>query len=309
MNDDAGAQVWPRPGSARFFRRQEDKYEIGLAQAMFLREEIGRRLPLFSYQAGHSHTFITTVYFDTRTHDFFHKAERNYDENVKIRVKEYFYGLDQAASHAAPRRNGKAPHYQLSAHCYVEIKEKVRGTVIKRRFCFPKKHLARLFRGEDVWPLLLAITPPDELGPLHEIYSEFKRFISAYPVEASSVVNYRRTVYQEVEDHLRITFDDQIGVYPPPTGLYAVHEALTPEVLGKPLRATDAVILEIKCAGEYPAWLRKALQDHTSKRLSKFTTSVRLLLDDTGHLPPVAGRRTGKAGTPGDTELSSEAFY
>ena len=173
----------------------------------------------------------------------------------------------------------KVPEYQTSTQCYVELKQSVNGTVIKKRFAFPKKELSLLFKGSDVWPILLKVTPSSEIGALREIYGELNRYISAYPVEVTSVVNYRRTVYQENEEKLRITFDDNLAVFPPLPALYEQNEALTCEVLGTPIRRSDKVILEIKCPAEYPDWLKGALQSHSSKRLSKFTTSVRFLLD------------------------------
>ena len=69
--------------------------EVGPARAVLLREEIARHLPLYEFHAGHSHTHITTLYFDTRERDFFRRAEKHYDDNVKIRVKEYYFWFRQ----------------------------------------------------------------------------------------------------------------------------------------------------------------------------------------------------------------------
>ena len=283
-----------KAGSARLFRRREEKYDIGVASAAFLREEIARRLPLFEYNSGHAFTHVTTIYFDTRDRHFFNEAIRNQKHSLRIRVKEYYYAVD----------SGERRQFLTSPFCFVELKETIERAVVKRRFPFPKADLMRLFRREEVWPILLRISPPHETGPLHDIYCEFRKYISAYPVEATSIVHYRRVVYQRMEDDLRITFDDQLGVYSPVPDLYDHARALTPDVLGKPVRKTDRVILEIKCAGEHPEWLRRALQYHSSKRLSKFTTSIRFLLD----------KETGSESTPrsppvpdgDDTALSSE---
>ena len=279
-----------RKESARFFRRKEEKYEVGSAAAAFLQAEIARRLPLFEYHQGYPSTFITTLYYDTKNRDFYRRAVRHYDNNVKIRVKEYYYsvGSTSGASTAvgsttdsaccAKSSNGDGHLYQISPECYVELKQSLNGTVLKKRFGFPKKELSLLFAGKDVWPTLLGVTPAGDVGALREIYRELKRYISTYPVEVTSIVNYRRTVYQENEEHLRVTFDDSLAVFPPLPSLYDSNEALTAEVLGKATRKSDKVILEIKCPDEYPDWLRNALQFHSSKRLSKFTTSVRYLL-------------------------------
>jgi hypothetical protein len=306
--DGKSQEASVRKDSARFFRRKEDKYEVGLAAATYLQAEIARRLPRFEYHSGYPYTFITTLYYDTKNRDFYRQAVRHYDDNVKIRVKEYYYSLGGPGSCCGgpkgegPVGNGPAGAtstgaisrggannsnasnsngtdlYQISPQCYVELKQSLNGTVTKKRFAFPKKDLSLLFNGQDVWPILLKVTPAAEHEALREIYRELKRYISVYPVEVTSIVNYRRTVYQENEDRLRITFDDSLAVFPPVSSLYESNEALTTEVLGKATRRSDKVILEIKCSDEYPEWLKNALQFHSSKRLSKFTTSVRYLL-------------------------------
>jgi len=264
--------------SVRLFRRREQKYEVGPAAATFLREEIARRLPLFEFERGHPYTYVTTLYFDTRNRDFFRRADRNYDDNVKIRVKEYFYTLPPSSDGSGARLNGAVRSYKTSPICYVELKQSAGGMVIKKRFGFPKSDLPLLFGGQDVWPILLKMTPPEEVGSLREVYRELHRYMELYSIEITSIVSYRRTVYQESEEHLRVTFDDQLAVYHPVPGLYKGAEALTPEVLGTPIRTSSSVILEIKCPGAYPVWLEKAMQYHSTRRLSKFTTSVRLLL-------------------------------
>jgi hypothetical protein len=269
-----------RHDSVRLFRRREQKYEVGRAAAVFIREEIARRLPLFEFERGHPSTHVTTLYFDTRNRDFFRRAVRNYDDNVKIRVKEYYYELPPSAGSGEPGRNGAVHAYKTSPICYVELKQSAAGTVIKKRFGFPKRELPLLLGGQDVWPILLKMTPPEDVAPLREVYREFQRYLGMYLIEITSIVNYRRTVYQESENELRITFDDQLAVYQPVATLYDGADALTPEVLGRPIRTSDKVILEIKCPGTYPSWLEKTMQYHSTRRLSKFTTSVRLLLSE-----------------------------
>jgi len=296
-------------GAARFFERREEKYEVDRATARLLQGEIACRLPLFSYQPGHPWTYVTTIYFDTKNRDFYHRAELHYDDNVKIRVKEYYYPTEIPLK-ASGKENGESEQrtvwvgeddppragrtYQTMKHCFVELKQRSRGTVIKKRFAFPKADLGLLFNGQDIWPLLAKVTHPSEMGPLREIYHELQHYIARYPVEVTSIVNYRRTVYQKDENDLRVTLDDRLAVFPPLPGLYTQNDALTAEVLGRPIRTSERVILEIKCPGQYPEWLRSALKAHSSERLSKFTTSVRLLLGRHGAEP----QRRGACGGP-----------
>ena len=48
--------------------------------------------------------------------------------------------------------------------------------------------------------------------------------------------------------------------------------------------------MEIKCAGDYPAWLTDDLTTLPSKRLSKFTSSVRFLIESDCSSPDAAER-------------------
>jgi len=340
-------------GSARLFERREEKYEIDRASRRVLEAAIAERLPRFNYLQGQPYTFVTTAYFDTSDRDFYRWAEAHYEDNVKIRVKEYYYlahpergspqddksfpdekgrsslemgastengpsdmrGLEKGAAAggngtgkpaigSAARLVGRGAHaapwepaqweaspkdlalreeggFLTFDHCFVELKQRANGSVVKKRFAFPKAQLSHLFGGQDVWQILLEITPPSELGPLRVAYGDLRRYLARYPVEVTSIVNYRRTVYQRDESDLRITFDDRIAIYTPIAGLYGERRALTAEALGRPLRTSERVILEIKCPGEYPDWLKGSLRPHSAERLSKFTTSVRLILSDT----------------------------
>jgi hypothetical protein len=251
-------------GSAFFICRQEQKFEVGAASAAYLREEISRQLPLFEFYLGYPHTHITTIYFDTVDRTFYRRAEQSYENSVKIRTKEYYY---------RDRDGG----YLTFPHCFVELKQHQNGTVHKRRFQLPKESLHCLVGGEDVWDAIGADAADQDHG-LKEAYAELRGYLLKYQVAATSIVNYRRTVYQRAEEELRITFDDEIAVYPAYPGLYLEARALTREVLEGPTRRYEKVILEIKCpAGDYPEWLKQALRNHSSKRLSKFITSVRFL--------------------------------
>lgn len=249
-------------------RRHEQKYEVGLASAAFLREEISRHLPLYEYRSGFPHSFVTTVYYDTADRSFFRQAERSYDDNVKIRVKEYSY-LDGRGC------------YLSSPICFVEVKRRERGEVIKRRLPLAKRELRRLVSGDDVWPEVVATVGGRVSDGLRVAYDRLRDYLGRFSVHATSVVRYRRTVFQQSEWELRVTFDDSISIYRAPRrDVYSAGIDLTPDVLGEPFRRLEKVILEIKCPSlGYPDWLARALRYHCSARLSKFTTSVRSLLD------------------------------
>lgn len=273
-----GLASFPSDGRARIFSRREEKYELDPATAAWLEDELASRLPLFSYYEGFPWTYITTVYFDTRDHRFYQRAAQDYDDNVKIRVREYYYRTRDGAALRAGSK-GTSP-IVTEGVCYVELKQRCRGEVTKKRFALEKTALESLLRGDDVWDFLVRANPGSSREVLKDAYDALRGYLVRYAVEVTSVVNYRRKVYQKDECDLRITLDDQVAVYRPFRGLYTVVDALTREQLGAPIRESDRVILEIKSPGEYPGWLVDLLKAFSAQRLSKFTTSVRLLLGD-----------------------------
>ncbi len=293
-----------RPGvslrDSYFLRRKEEKYEMQVGAAMFLREEIMRHLPLFEFRKGHPFTYITTIYFDTEKLDFYTTAKSFYDDNVKLRVKEYYYKKRESSRGGLNCRD--LPDWVTFDTCFVEIKQRVRGLVVKRRFETPKRLFGRLLRGEDVWDELVASRNGIEFDGLMDIYREFRWFVHNYQVIPKSIINYRRSVYQQDELELRITFDDEIAVYEPRPGLYDSVKSMSRNNLGSPRQTFDKVIMEIKCQDGYPEWLLKALQTHQTKRLSKFTSSLRVL---THELPcPDSGEnsKSGFLGINGSSE-------
>jgi hypothetical protein len=268
-----------------FLQRREEKYEMQVGAAAFLREEIERHLPRFEFRKGHPYTYITTIYFDSEKLEFYDRAKSFYDDNIKIRVKEYYY---QNTSFPRPGliHKGKIPWVTFES-CFVEIKQRIRGLVVKRRFEVPKSIFGRLIRGDDVWDDLVASKTGIEGDGLFDTYREFRDFLRHHHLSEKSIINYRRSVYQEDELELRITFDDEIATFRPVPGLYESVTNLARDNLGSPYEISEKVILEIKCKDGYPPWLVNLLHTHQPKRISKFTTSMRVL---THEFPrPVSG--------------------
>ena len=250
---------------AEIFRRLETKYEVEEAEFRCLRAAVAENLPLFQFRPGRRFTSITTVYFDTENLTLFDRARRSYDDNLKLRVKEYYY----------PCGAGGEEEPEISPNCFVEIKERTAGEVFKRRLRIPKRLLSRLFAREDIWADLVKGASGIEFEETtRQIYWEIKTFLETYSVDPHVVVNYRREVYQENERRLRVTFDDRLRIFRPVVGLYEAVDALTRQRLGAPIRAVPKKIVEVKCPGEYPDWLNNALDSHLPRKISKFTTSV-----------------------------------
>jgi hypothetical protein len=250
--------------SLNFFSRRETKYELDVASARELRRVVAGHLPRYEFRSGRPSTYVTTIYFDTDLLKFYERASLHYDDNLKFRVKEYYYKTDDGTLEILP-------------YCLVELKERKQGRVGKRRIRIPKELLHGLLNGDDIWKKLQSLEDGIEFDGSHEIYHQIRRYLNSDEIHPHGVINYRRSVYQENEDELRITFDDELEVFEPLDGLYDSCDSLTKGTLGTPRRLIDMVIMEIKWETSYPPWLESALTNLPPKKMSKFTTSINLL--------------------------------
>ena len=262
--------------SPNFIRRSEQKYELTAAETAVLEGEIRGSLPVYEFNPGYPYTHITTVYYDTPELRLYERASRSYDDNLKIRVKEYYY-KDQSEKEL------------VSPYCFLELKRRRDGMVSKQRLRIGKEHLQGFLRGEDLREKLrpeLAeeIGKGDELRKSFDMaYDALRAELSRTEVSPVSVINYRRRVYQRDEQDLRVTFDDLITVYFPPVELYGKQASLAASNLGAPVGRAAKLIAEIKCrklsSGSYPGWLEVILCPLRARSLSKFTTSVNFILN------------------------------
>ena len=273
--------------SPNYIRRSETKYELSRAELSVLEGEISRRLPVFEFNPGHPFTHITTVYFDTAGLELYQGACRRYDDNLKVRVKEYYY-LDPS---------GRELVYP---YCFIELKQRRDGMVSKQRLRIDKEHLSDFIRGEDLRGTLRPQPAPgtrdggEVPDDFDRAYDALRERLSVTPLRPVSAINYRRRVYQRDEKDLRVTFDDRITVYEPPVNLYCEKAALAASGLGRPVGRTAKLIAEIKCrnlsAGSFPHWLEVILCTLDARSLSKFTTSVNFILNKDQGSPRVPGQ-------------------
>ena len=273
------------------------KYELAPAELTGLEGEISRRLPVYEFNPGYPFTHITTVYFDTAGLQLYERACLRYDDNLKIRVKEYYY----------EEPDGKE---LVSPYCYIELKHRRGGMVSKQRLRISKEYLAAFLRGEDLREELRPRSQDDEtrgeigMSGFDQAYDALREKLSTIEVRPVSVINYRRRVYQRDEEDLRVTFDDRIAVYSPPPALYGGQASLAASMLGRPVGRTANMIAEIKCrklsSGSYPPWLEVILCGFSARSLSKFTTSVNFI--NRGRKGPRQTTADGEAGVAARTD-------
>ena len=241
-------------GYADTFERKEVKYRLNAGQRRFIEAQLAGHMELDAY--GRSR--VTSIYFDTPTHDLICRSIEKplYKEKLRLR----FYG-----------------ELREDACVFLELKKKFRGIVYKRRVACSYA-AARAFMGGMPYSQACRAYPlPDEqaarasLSPHSlQIVGEIDAFIERHrPLEPSMVVSCDRSAYAPVagqvvsggsnaggaptgQASLRITFDADI-VYQDLNG--PASRAV------RPLLAPGEAIMELKSAGAYPLWLVRALDE------------------------------------------------
>ena len=144
---------------------------------------IRESLPVYEFNPGYPYTHITTVYYDTPGLRLYDRASRSYDDNLKIRVKEYYY-------------KDRCEKELVSPYCFLELKRRRDGMVSKQRLRIGKEHLEAFLRGEDLReklrPELAEETGKgDELRKSFDMaYDALRSELSRIEVSPVSVINY-----------------------------------------------------------------------------------------------------------------------
>ncbi len=248
-----------------FISRSETKLKLKPEAADSLRREVERHLPLYCYAPGRGITFVSSVYFDTEDFFFYKRAKWFPNDNLKVRLKEYYY--------QAPRG------YELSPYCWIEVKRRLGQSTSKLRFRISKDLVEDLFAAEDIYEAIVQSNRRLEPGHLRRVYDEFLDVVRGRDLLAHSVTNYRRRTYQQSGDEsLRITFDDMIAYFRAPAALFNGTKGLTREILGAPAGQQKNTVVEIKVARGSPNWLKGLLRRYPQSNFSKFLTSTQTLL-------------------------------
>ena len=230
------------------FERKEVKYRLDAGQRRFVEQALVGHMALDAY--GRSR--VTSLYFDTPTHDLVCRSLEKplYKEKLRLR----YYG-----------------ELREDTCVFLELKKKFRGIVYKRRVACSYAAARAFMNGMPylqacrAWPLSDEAAARASIAPHSlQIVDEIDAFIERHrPLEPSMVISCDRSAYAPVagervatdgaptgQASLRITFDADI-VYEDLNGPAArgVHPLLRP----------GEAIMELKSAGAYPLWLVHAL--------------------------------------------------
>ena len=220
-----------------------DRIAIAVRDALLPHLEVDEHMP-----AGHVRGYgVYSLYFDNPTLDLYLHTRRRLANRFKLRVR--FYERDAQGG------------------AYVEIKEKSGGLVHKRRYRADKSLIEAMVRD----PGCEAITHALGNGARGTALEEFCRRSEALGSGPKLFLAYEREAYNsKAEPHVRITFDRRIK-----TSLGNSAAGLNVPTLGTNIGGLN-VLLEIKYAGEPPAWLTDVVIAHRLRRasFSKFAEGV-----------------------------------
>jgi len=233
------------------FSRRELKYLIPSKTFQALAEDMMPYLRYDRFGDGFGRYNITSLYFDSPEHAIYYETRNKLPFRQKLRLRIY----DQAT---------------LDSPSFLEVKQKFKNVVNKRRTLLPLSHAYEYINNGM----------NDHLDVSNgQILKEVDHFKQLYDLRPEIVVSYDRQAFHGIyEDDLRVTFDynlmcrnDDLRIENGPHGEHFVNQ--------------DLVVLEVKVTHSIPLWLTKMLQDYGLQKqgVSKFCTSIDVMQDGLKH--------------------------
>jgi hypothetical protein len=207
--------------------------------------------------------YVTSIYFDTPTHEHYRAALADAEHNVKVRGREYYDLMPSLAELAIDP--SQIVRYQ--PWLWFEVKQRVEGRSRKRRLRLDKHEVPAFLRAgvEPTCASTVAESTSSAGDPHGPPRSDTRAEIQAYlrtlrePLAPSCIVNYRRLALQDVSARVRVTVDLEVGYYAAPPDLWTRSTALVRGTFGTPVAIEPRALVEVKCVGPVPAWLEREL--------------------------------------------------
>lgn len=205
--------------------------------------------------------WATTVYFDLPDRRLARAAMEQPEENLKLRLREYFD--DEGAT--------------CSRFVWIEIKERNGSASRKSRFRIHKRMVAGFLRGEcDLASILTCQIAAADIQNVCETVQRIHDLAGDCWVPFGAV-RYRRCSIEGGSPVGRLTLDDRISYHLGPLALYESHEALDRRALGPVAGEEASGVLEVKHGGgSIPEWCRRLVGARESAEYSKFLMLSRL---------------------------------
>ena len=247
------------------FERKEKKYLITTEQCKAIKEGLAAHMRLDDYGA----TRIDSLYLDTPDRSLICRSLEKPLYKEKMRIRSY-----------GPFSEAKT--------VFVEIKKKYKGIVYKRRVRMSAEGARAYYSGElsyeeasTRFPIPNSSTESALAKGKVQIAHEIDAFLNRYEgLAPSMLISCQREAWCKIdsddEDCVdRITFDEDISY---------VDLMQTSSVQRCRVTGPDQVVMEIKCAGGYPLWLCKLLDEVGAlpRSFSKYGNAYKRVLADQG---------------------------
>ncbi len=240
------------------FNRYELKYLVHTSQREALLRKLRENM-VTDPEGGESGSYrVTSLYYDSPELHCYRAKVDGIKFRRKLRVRVY----------------GEDPSPERPA--MIEIKQKHRRTVTKRRICVPL-HEAHAICARTGSP---SVTAPKDL----EVVREVAHLVDALNLAPRCVISYRRQALMgsRFEPGLRVTFDTDVAASRPTEDLNrGTRHLFVPR---------DYMIMEVKINDRVPMWMSGLLERHQCelRRVSKYCSGYERLLEVAGSEVPAA---------------------
>jgi len=233
------------------FKRYELKYLLTRAEYVALREAILPWMNYDTYGNPEGKYNIVTLYYESNDKKIYFETMNKLRFRQKLRLRVY-------------------DEVDLSSNAFIEIKQKFKNVVNKRRTVIPLGEAYQILNKPYDEELIVDMNASNP-----QILREALHFKDLYSLKPATVVSYDRQAFSgtaEMEKDLRVTFDynlmcrsQDLALENGPDGFSFVDY--------------DTVILEVKVSNSVPFWLARILSDFnfSQQGFSKFCTSIDLL--------------------------------
>ena len=250
--------------------RAEIKYLLAAGQAAGFKKEIHRHLPSHIYTKGKTITLVTTVYFDTPDFHFYRLNEAHPRQNVKVRVREYYYFDPELAEHAQDLDS----LFEYTPFVFLELKRREQIVTTKQRIKILKSDLAAYLAAGGLGSRLVGSSLLDGF------WQEFGQGGALAALQAVAVAHYQRDAFQDEAGNLRLSLDSELTYHLPPAGLFGRKQALIKENLPPLMGRQAGSVLEVKYRETPPVWLQELLAGLPPANFSKFRECCRCAIQE-----------------------------
>lgn len=246
--------------------RTESKFEVGIGEEAVpaLWREVSFHVPLHEFILGQSITYNNTIYFDSEDCCLLRSGLLNHYDHIRIRARKYEYDLT-----SIPR----------DSDYWIELRIRKGDIRKKRRLRLEERDLQRLLEGEEVEERVVDYNRfHTNSKECRERYKEIQGIIIEKGLKPLLLASYKRMAFENGEE--RLTIDWGIRYHHIGPSVFS-HRSLK-DFSEEPAAHDQAVVLELKYAGEFPSWMSDLQAKYpiwSKSYFSKFDRGMKALLE------------------------------